>query len=229
MNFFSKLSLTGLLLASSGAMAVEPAFGWYTGFMLGLSWAPAINFSLANPAPPPLIFRKNQVAYGLGGNAGFQFGYRCYRFRYEGELMANYNKINKLSLHGVTLKTKRTAGVNIRGYTDFPAALFNLYYEFYDLEYSDTTWAPYIGLGIGYARVRTAISYFANNVKYAHNISDSTTPIGQAIFGVNYFLSSDMSLGTDLRYMLTRNHSVFDQRFAVVTWNLVFNYSFDDI
>lgn len=229
MNFLSKLSLSGLILASSASMAYEPSDGWYGGLMAGVSMAPGITFKTTNPAPPPTTF-KDQLSYKVGANGGGQIGYRCYKLRYEGQIMFNYDPISKLAIPGGTIRTKFSpTGISLKGYTDFPAALFNVFYEFYDGDYYDTNWVPYLGLGIGYSTPRTVISYYLDRTKIGHTSSSSTTPIGQAMFGFGYFFSNDMSLGADLRYMLTRKISHLDARISVVTLNAVFNYSFDGL
>lgn len=236
---FTKSSLIGFMLASSSVFAVEPAMGWYAGFMLGASYAPSQDFTIYN-TPFFQGPRVANVSYNILGNFGGQFGYRCNKFRYEAELVYNRNKIKDITVGGFTLNNDPTAvlfpaGGNIRtrikGNTSLAAAFFNAYYEFYDEDYAETSFVPYVGLGLGYANVKNNASFETwidpIHTHYRNSVSGNA-PIGQAILGINYFFSDNVSLGTDFRYMKSKNINAFDSSVSIGTWNiLVMNFSFD--
>lgn len=244
MNFFSKCSIAGLMLASSGAFAAEPAMGWYAGIFAGPSIAPSRKFDIYTPfiSPIPLL---GKLSYGVNADGGGQIGYRCSNFRFEGELVFNTNHFRQLTLNGFTITNNQNRpGLSIKGSTSFMAGLFNAYYEFYDEDYSETQFVPYIGLGIGYVHIRNTLNFYYYNPLYYinravlinqnRNSISADAAIGQAIIGVNYFFNDYLSLGTDLRYMRTGNIGTLGPRITqnasrvqAGTWNVLLNYSFD--
>lgn len=208
MNFFSKLSVVGLIMASSTAFAVEPAMGWYAGLFAGPSYAPETDFRFTQNAaaipfnvgttPYNLVVRTPasgaSITYGVFVNGGLQLGYRCNKFRYEGELLVDSNSISKLRYNSLIVSelytgnfpsipytlvetdisnpnftlTNKTARNDffIRGNTTLTGAFFNAYYEFYDQDYSYTRIVPYVGLGIGYASINNMLSLYYNTYLY---------------------------------------------------------------
>lgn len=244
MTIFSKIGLTSLMLASGVASAYQPAMGWYAGLMGGVSYAPGINFTVLNPLavyfPPASNFTSLPVklTYNVLGNGGVQVGYRCDKFRVEGELNFNTNSYNKLQVGPFTIgSNSNIQGLYLNGHNNLYAGFINGFFDIYDEENTDTTWVPYVGLGIGYARVQSSIDFYANFTNIPNPIrnrqiftakASTSAPIGQAILGINYFFSDELSIGTDLRYMSTRNIRLLDSRYSVGTWNLVLNYSFDN-
>ncbi|MGQ3890660.1 outer membrane protein [Legionella sp. CNM-4043-24] len=234
MNIYSKLGLTGLMLASGIASAYQPAQGWYAGLMGGFSYAPSTSFSISNPFVaffPEFASIPAKLSYNVGGNAGAQLGYRCDKFRVEGELNYNFNSYDRLRIGYFTIGSSHNVqGLNLSGHSNMYAGFINGFFDIYDEENMDTTWVPYVGLGIGYARVQNSIDFFIHNyqLNFLTAKASSNEPIGQAILGLNYFLSDNTSLGWDFRYMSTRKLDYLNSRFEVVTGNLVFNYSFDN-
>ena len=234
MNIYSKLGLTGLMLASGIASAYQPAQGWYAGLMGGFSYAPSTTFSLNDPfiaRYPRFANVTAKLNYNVGGNGGVQLGYRCDKFRVEGELNYNFNSYNRLRIGNYTIGSSHNVqGLNLSGNSNMYAGFINGFFDIYDEEDVGTTWVPYVGLGIGYARVQNTADFFVQyrQVNFLTAKASSNEPIGQAILGLNYFFSDNMSLGWDFRYMSTRKLDYLNSRFEVVTGNLVFNYSFDN-
>lgn len=233
MKFLTKSGVTCLMLASSSLFAVEPAMGWYAGFMLGPSYSPSTDITIQNPpfflAPAPIVA---DVSYSILGNFGGQFGYRCNKFRYEGELVYNRNNVKEITAAGLTLNTDPNIfGTSINGNTSTAAAFFNAYYEFYDEDYAETTFVPYVGLGIGYANVKNSLTIttpglLGTQIDFKNSVSGSA-PVGQAILGINYFFNDNISLGSDLRYMKSKSINAFNSSISVGTWNFLMNFSFD--
>lgn len=237
MNYISKLSFAGLLIASSSLFAVEPAMGWYGGLFVGPSMLSGSDVTITSPLAPFLVYNPS-IEYSILVNGGGQVGYRCNKFRFEGELLYDINNISKitgfipLGGSGINLSSN-----NIKGETWILGGLFNAYYEFYDIDYSETRWVPYVGLGIGYAQINSTLDYqFVSsplplNPSYQVN-SISNAPIGQGILGASYFFSDISSIGVDLRYFTTglniKNNinTEFNSRVSGFSLNLVFNYTF---
>uniref|UniRef100_UPI0003756C0F outer membrane protein n=1 Tax=Legionella tunisiensis TaxID=1034944 RepID=UPI0003756C0F len=179
---------------------------------------------------------------------GGQIGYRICYFRVEGELFYDYNPITRLTVGGLTFKRHftplplpplgfGTPGIKIKGNTSFGGAMINGYYDIYD-EDDDPSFVPYIGLGVGYAHISSALNFYgiaqpaptqpSTEFFITGGKASSSTPVGQIILGLSYFYSDQTSFGLDYRYMTTRTISAFDTRFQVHTLNLFFNYTFSE-
>jgi len=232
------LGLASLLLASNVAFSSEPLSGWYAGLIAGGTITPSINFLL--PGFTPYSNIPSKLSYGIGGNGGFQLGYRCDQLRFEGEFDFNYSPYNKLNIGGLIIR--KSSNINIlrfKGSTQFFGAFANAYYELFAAE-NDISFVPYVGLGIGYAKIKQsftiytpAISTPAFPLLYVPSvaISDSgskSAPLGQAIIGINYFFDDVTSLGLDGRYITSRQIRDFgNERMVAETINLVLNFTFD--
>lgn len=233
MNICKKISLTGLMLASSAAFAVQPAMGWYAGLMLGASYPNGVNFTLNNPFVqffPEFQNIPASLSYNLGINGGAQAGYRCDKFRFEGELNYSYSSWDRLRLGYFRIgHNNNVKGLNLNGKTGMFSGFFNVYYDIFDEENTDVTFVPYLGLGLGYAGIGSSVDFYLHNTQLNFLTVKQTNnaPIGQAMLGLNYFFTDNSSLGTDFRYMSTRNIKIIDSRYSMWTWNLIYNYSFD--
>ncbi|KTD19005.1 outer membrane protein [Legionella jordanis] len=196
MKQFLKLGLPALML-STASYAYFPADGWYTGGFLVGSFFPEQNFTLSNAqfatlasniilydqtllpvGTPPLPLPNSgegDIKYQFGGGIGWQFGYRWCGFRFEGELLYDYNTFKSINIGGVQFGkemgtqplTPTTGSVSstgntfivtnpfsMSGHTQVIAGLFNVIYDFYNHEADDVSWFPYVGLGIGYANIQ---------------------------------------------------------------------------
>ncbi|WED41946.1 outer membrane protein [Legionella cardiaca] len=259
-----KLGLVSLLAASSTAFSAMPSDeGWYAGLMGELSYAPNLDFSisqatylninsyLSSLGYSPLLTPAGQIDYSkIGGGGGAQIGYRNCNFRFEGELLYNYNSYDSVSLGGYTLTNNVNAALvapysnlTIDGNTTLGAALFNIYYDFYDQNWDDISWMPYVGLGIGYGYLQNKLQLNYNTYTTTSTGSTTTTtvtttniidvkentstPVGQAILGVSYLFNDNFSMGLDYRYVTTKEISGFNDRFTIHTLNLNFNYWFN--
>lgn len=234
MKFLTKSGLIGCMLASGSLFAVEPAMGWYAGFFLGPSIASGTDITIQNP---PFFIgtapATADISYKVLGNFGAQLGYRCNKFRYEGELVFNRNNIKEITVNGITFNNNAniSTATSAKGNTSMGAAFFNAYYEFYDEDYADTTFVPYFGLGIGYTHVKNTIKFttpgLLNTGIEFQNTASGNAAIGQAILGFSYFFSDSMSLGSDLRYMKSQSINDFNSGISVGSWNFIMNFSFD--
>ncbi|WP_287007487.1 outer membrane beta-barrel protein, partial [Legionella sp.] len=176
---------------------------------------------------------RGTLDYRVGGNFSGHLGYRICNFRAEGELLFNYSPLSTVKVAGASISrhVTLTNPVRLSGQTVLGAGLINGYYDFYDEE-MDPTWVPYVGLGIGYSYLRNTISFTvpflftdAFSISFRNNES---SPIGQAILGISYFTSDDLSIGLDYRYLTTKSLSGTNSRLQTHTINLNFNYYFSD-
>ncbi|ARG97130.1 outer membrane protein [Legionella micdadei] len=188
---------------------------------------------LSNYYFPGFTSMNGSLQYGVGGDFGIQLGYRICNFRAEGELLFNYAPLSMVKIGGVSIKkhVTLTDPLRLSGQSVVGAGLINGYYDFYDEE-NDPTWVPYLGLGIGYAYVRNTITftvpYLFKNLYSVTVKGNESAPIGQAILGISYFASDDLSIGLDYRYITTRTISSINSRIQTNTLNLNFNYYFSD-
>lgn len=205
-----------------------------TNYVSGLPVVNTMNPSLSYPVTTFTNLTNGSVEYKVGGNFAGQLGYRICNFRVEGELLFNYAPLSMVKIGGSSIKrhVTLTNPFRISGQTVLGAGLINGYYDFYDEEY-DPTWVPYLGLGIGYASVRDSVTFslpFLYTTNFSVNVKDtSRSAIGQAILGISYFASDDLSIGLDYRYIRTKKSSSnLDTSFQTNTFNLNFNYYFYD-
>ncbi|RMX19118.1 hypothetical protein EAS68_06690 [Legionella jordanis] len=257
MKTYLKFGLAGFMLASSSAFSDVPPDGWYGGLFGTLSKTPSLDFtipyadfSVINTAlnfvgSPILTSPAGSVKYSLGYGGGVDIGYRLCGFRFEGELLYDHNPYDSISVGGVTLTDSQNTALafpfsylTVGGKTDMGAAFFNIYYDFYNFD-EDVSWIPYIGLGLGYARVKNTVDLDVivppNGIAIATpggainlgSLSETTsTPAGQIIAGISYQFSDQFSAGLDYRYVTTKTISILDERFTVHSLNLNFNFWF---
>lgn len=246
---FSKHVLAGLLLANTAAYAATPAEGWYAGLMGGLSYTQALSTQASFPSltafPNLFLFVpatiNTKINFGVGGDIGLQVGYRMCNFRAEGELLFDYIPYSSLQLGRVTLKkhvTRHNPFIRLGGNAGFAAGFINGFYDFYDEE-NDPSWVPYLGVGIGYSYIRSSTTLslpyllyqFPALFSYGESFSvkrSTSTPMGQAIIGLNYFYSDTTSFGLDYRFMSTKTLSRLNGRAQSSAINLVLNFAFDN-
>lgn len=264
MNNFIKLGIASLILTSSNSFSAIPAEGWYFGLFGEGSLPPSINFTanvpanLLNGIPSINYFRilnglpiltnpvNGEIKYSFGGGAGGQIGYRYCGFRFEGELLFNYNTYKNITIGGLQFgKSQQVVnGITIfpfsmSGHTALGALFFNAFYDFYNTQSNDVSWMPYIGLGIGighlsnsfvinynYLNQATGLNAFTSLLSFS---SSTSTPLAQGILGISYLLDDTFTVGMDFRHIESRQISSLNGRFALNTINFNFNYWFDTL
>ena len=229
-DFAHKLfALVGLCLANGVALAVDPVEGLYAGVMVGLSYTPHMNFDITTPLSPVPV--PGGLSLQPLANVAGQFGYRIKHFRIEGELLVNYNPYTTLSVDGISIHQSGdfNTGLGMQGQAVTTAFMANGLYEFYTPG-EQTHFAPYLGLGIGYAYIVNKVRLYENNIAIAgfSNLSQTTTaPAAQLIIGGSYFTDDFTSVGIDFRYLTTQTVSPFESRFQIASINLSVNGAFD--
>ena len=245
MKPFIKTSVLALLLANGTTYAFNPVQGWYGGVLIGINYTPSSNFSrvktveLTNVTTPFTFMSSSNMEYGTMGALGGQFGYRSGKYRLEGQFLYNnspYRSMgvtttrpngdqNTFSIYAPSTSTE----FRLEGSTDSGLGMVNGFYDFLPDDPRSNV-APYIGLGVGY-------TYFSNNLRVYYNevnldaarVKEAiTSPAGQAILGMSYFVDDFASFAVDVRYFTSTAKSKFlDSRLQVYTVNLAFNGAFN--
>lgn len=244
MKKFIAGAVSALVLSGHGAIAAGTVEGWYGGLMAGVSYTPSITTNVISPFSFPLpVIVPATIDYSVGGGGGIQLGYRWKYFRGEAELVGNYNAVNKLTIPGLIINKKSNRipqTLAIKGDSFLGAGFINGYF---DLNSNQEVggWSPYVGLGIGYARVSTTVTYwvatggsvYADTKLYNAIQETSTHPAGQVIIGISYALDSYTSIALDGRYITTassnKNNNNSNNKYDAGMINILFNASFDGI
>lgn len=237
MKPFTFLTLVASLLANQAAFSLSPAQGIYVGLMAGMSHGPDINFNLTTEGIP----LSGQLKYNmLGGGGGAMIGYRIQKFRIEGEVFYNRIAYDKLTIGNCTLQSptlKTPTGtcpnsvlshVGFNGSTGVTYGLVNGYFDF--LMYgSDSQVVPYVGLGIGNAKIKNSSNFtFNNNQLSVGESNTSSSYAAQGMVGISYFMDDFTWASMDYRYLTTNNVQDFaSTRYAINTLNFTVNFSFD--
>jgi len=223
-----KLSLLALFVSSGITHAANPVSGWYAGIMLGGSYAPKINLNFINPITR--VSEKATLSYSGLGNIAGQVGYRFFdNYRLEGQLLYNSSEYQTLTIGGFTINSpSHSTGLRMKGSTGTGAFMFNGFYDFVTPG-RESSFSPYVGLGVGYARVNNTLKLYFNNelVPNSRLSNNTSSPAIQAILGAAYFLDDFTWFGLDFRYLTTKKINDLDSRVQFGSINLSFNGIFN--
>lgn len=265
-----QFGLISSLLVSQSALAINPIQGFYGGIIAGMSHSnvstyPLTFFPVGIPSFKGIVNNSS-----IGGGGGAALGYRIQRFRVEGEAFFNYISSGTLTLNGCTLESPavttptgicdKDVGVNglanrkqagFNGSNTAAYGLVNVYYDFFSDD-PESTIFPYIGVGIGGARLKKSVNFYANVFKTdtvpAPSIGGSvsaSSPAAQGIIGIGFFLDDYVWASMDYRYLTTNTISRYeptstntrtrtrmqhglDTRYTLSTLNFSINFAFDD-
>jgi opacity protein-like surface antigen len=161
------------------------------------------------------------------GNIGGFGGYRCNHWRAEGELMLNYNPYSSLKIGSFTINktSSSSTGFGLKGQTTTAAFMVNGYYDFFN---ESSYFSPYVGLGVGYAMLRSNIKfYFADTYITGSSVSNnSSSPAAQLILGLGYFMDDYTTIGLDYRYFTTKTIQPYNTRNQINSINITLSGSF---
>jgi hypothetical protein len=238
-----KFGLMPSLLASSAVFALNPVQGFYGGLLAGISHGPGSN--------PVAFVEDNQRFTGtvtfssVGGGGGGVLGYKLNHFRLEGEILYNRFSTGPLQVDpgGCTIENMDiltptgacTPGVYDRfrakalGYSGSSAVtygLVNAYYDFFSYD-SQALLVPYVGVGVGQARIRNFNNLVNTNTTFSRGFNqESVNSMAiQGILGVSYYMDDFTWAGMDLRYTTTKSLTQFSNRRYNLT-ALMFNINF---
>lgn len=171
------LATTAFLLFSSGAVAQDN----YISGQFGLRAVEDTDGSLQNGS---IDLELANAAYFSGA-----YGRRFDRIRIEGEISRRGGDFNALTINGADVG----ATGNGLAATGFMA---NILYDFR----ADHKWTPYIGAGLGVARVTADFAGAGGTID-----GEATLLAFQFIGGLSYDISPSATLFADLRYFRTQD------------------------
>jgi OOP family OmpA-OmpF porin len=182
------LALATVATLVSGAAMAQGYAGWYLGARGGATWLDDQSAVAPGGASLGLDY---ETGWGLSGNVGYAFGGP---FRLELEVAYRNNDVDSVALGGA-----RLSGAG--GSMNSLAVMLN---GFFDIQ-TGTNFVPYIGAGVGYARV-TADGITASGLGGSIDEDDSQFAY-QGIVGVSYWFSPEVALTVDYRYFATQDPS----------------------
>lgn len=239
-----KITLAGFTLFSliygTTVNAVNPPRGWYGGVFLG----PTMTNKITYPFKSPLTGadETGSMKYNVLGNIGVDLGYRINKFRVEGEFFYNASPYDELTIGSVVIP--HTSGTDapasasttpptiedlgMKGHTYTSALLINGFYDLFS-HAEGSFWAPYVGVGIGYAHIVNNIKFYDNDVAIGGSMTSSEVnkPAAQAILGINYFVDDFASFGIDFRYFATQKLEHLETGLRIASVNFTVAGSFD--
>jgi opacity protein-like surface antigen len=196
------------LFASTLANAATPVDGWYTGAFGGISYLPGVS--------PGLL--RNGIGYNGAFNLGARVGYQSNPLRYEGE----YTFVRG-NVHYFEVNRRRQNRVS--GYSLANILMGNVYYDFPDML---PAVSPFLGVGIGYAAIRTdirsngpfqIIAFHSNNNAFAY----------QGTAGLTYNFSENYAVNVAYRYIATSDIAPLGNSFQAHNLSLGGVFRFDQI
>lgn len=201
------LAALGLFVAGApAAMAADPA-GWYASGMAGATWlGGADNFGEDSGLR---VHSETDPGYNIVGAIGRSLGNGL---RIEGEIGYRHADLSKLTV-GNDGGLGAAAGVgSLNGLSGSPSsgnshALSFMANGYYDIDLPGTPLKPYIGGGIGFARVS------ADNVRFggASLVDDSDVVFAYQVgAGLTYPLTAQTSAFVDYRYFATEDPTFTD-------------------
>jgi len=198
--------LPALFLITSVTNAAIPVDGWYSSLFGGYAYVPA-NINTAG---------ITNTGYKSGYDVGGSIGFKGTPMRYEGQLTYIDAGLKKFTLNSV----ERTG---VSGNSDAFLAMGNVYYDF---NTTTPTLQPFLGVGIGYARVHAklnstgpfgATQYSGSNNVFAY----------QGTAGLTYNIAPNYAINAGYRYIATKHVRSLGKSFQASLANLGVVYRFD--
>lgn len=232
------------------SFALSPNGGVYGGLNIGASYVPALsaNFlspfiqdQLSNNGPYAGYFTTSTVNaklnYSQYGQVGAQLGYRWDQYRLELEFFYNQTNYNSLQVNNKTFLSTNTADeAYFSGATTTSAGMLNFLIDMLPPLYVDSSFAPFIGVGVGYAYLQNNPTFYLNknNVNQYEFSRTTSKYAGQVIVGTSFFMDDFSYFGLDFRYFTTgkisgnlRNQQPVSIFYQIMSVNLSYNASFE--
>ena len=184
--------LSAALLATNLAAAATPINGWYSSVFGGYTYLPDNIYNLDNN-----VFRNN-VGYSSGYNVGGRIGYQSNPIRYELE----YTYLNA-NAEDFNLDYIPQTGVT--GYSSTNLIMANIYYDFHDIL---PAISPFLGFGIGYAHLQTALNSIGPDDISNFKVSENAFAY-QGTAGLTYNFAENYALNIAYRYVITAEKGNF--------------------
>lgn len=241
-----QLSVLANLLISCNSFAINnPVQGFYVGVMADISHGPSNDRVVFHEDGKRFEGTVNFSSAGAGG--GGMLGYKLSHFRLELELLYNrfstgplvvdpggcvIENVDVVSPSGICTPGEydrfREKGLGWEGSSAATFGLINFYYDFFTL-YSQTNLVPYVGLGIGQARIRNFSNFINTNTLFSHggNVSFNTSA-AQGILGLSYMMDDFTWAGIDYRYTTTKSlPEMQNRKYTLNSINFNINFAFD--
>ena len=240
MNGRNILRFIGLSIISQGALAaaLHPVLGTYVGMTGGVTYQASNSHTKTYPLLADLGLPanvKSTLNYGFGGNGSAELGYRWCHFRFEIEGLFNYVPYKSIQVGKYTFKADQSKALSYSGSNYYIAGLVNVLYELYKDESLHNRWAPYVGVGIGYAGIFGQYTLTADltnpltgnqTTKSYSSSKNSGAAMAQGIAGLGYFLDDFGTISLDYRYMQSAKYGPFNYMFKDQTINIGFTRAF---
>jgi opacity protein-like surface antigen len=210
--------------------------GIYTSFFAGAAITPSFNIDNYK-------FEYRSDSWQLGGSFGYQYG----SYRFEGEIVYMRSRLKRISEKAGNevimnipgnVPPARVNGANgvtskLKGDTEFTGAFFNVIYNF-DRAFSESSYVPYAGLGLGYGRIEsnaqvTLSDPTATLTTEVPVFDGSSNEIAfQPIIGIAMNIGSFTTMTLDYRYVISGKLKATEQRYKNHTFNVSLIYRFDE-
>jgi len=175
------------------AFVAAPALaaGPYIGGEAGAVFLSTAKFTSDNTADNSEV--KSKTGFGLGLLGGFDFG----TYRLEGEFAYRKNNLKEITFVGSSTEP-------VSGDVSSMALLVNGYYDF---RMVSPTFVPYLGLGLGGARVKAKVIH-----QDGSTIADDSDTVFayQLAAGVGYAVSKEVTLDLGYKYFATAKPEIRD-------------------
>ncbi len=250
MQIYRKCLFAILCLMHHQALALNAVSGWYGGIMLGPSYTPKVNRTTTYPATVNgtnvVLSTNGTLKYSVLADVGVSVGFRCDKCRFEGQFLYNNAPYSSLDFSSnniqytvtgsktVTTPSGNTINLSLKGSTTTIAGIFNAFYDFLPNN-PRSNFAPYVGVGVGYAYVINSLSFSCINSTLSETCSTITgktytapdnnlsSVAGQAIVGFNFFLDDFSWFSMDGRLFSTLSKTPITQtRVEIASINFMF-------
>lgn len=198
---------SALFLITNVTNAATPMNGWYSSLFGGYAYVPD-NINTAG---------RSNAGYKAGYDVGGNIGFKGTPMRYEGELTYLNADLKKFNLNSIQQ-------TGIGGYSDAFLAMANVYY---DLNTATPTVQPFLGGGIGYARVHAKLNSTGPSGATQYTGSNSVFAY-QATTGLIYNFAPNYAINLGYRYIATKHVNVLGKSFQANLANLGAVYRFDE-
>jgi len=233
-----KLSLVSSLVLSNSVFALNPVLGFYGGLLGQVSRGNTnTDFTFISDG----VTYSGKLKYNpVGGGGGFDLGYKIHNFRIEGEILYNFNNYDQLNINGCNILSPTVdtptgtcpaefvdAGLGFNGTTSVIFGMINAYYDIFTSD-SESTFVPYIGFGIGKARVSNVDKFYSTaiGIEESHTRTRNASA-AQVILGASYYMDDYTWASIDYRYLSTNTINDFNnKRYGLNTLNFGVNFAF---
>lgn len=189
-----------------------PMGNWYVQGFGGVAFTPNNN---ANGTTIGVPGENPRVSYETGYDLGAAIGYRSGPWRIEAQYTYMRSSLDKVAAFGGT-PPAGFAGGAVSGRSVVHSVMGDLFYDFNTI--SDF-FSPFIGAGLGYARVNGR----AGTAPIAINLHDNVFAY-QGMGGVSYNVDNSFTVDVFYRYFATAKPNFYTKRFQNHIVNLGITY-----